>query len=353
MKKVYIILQNGQVFEGRSFGADGCVVGEIIFSTSTVGYIEAITDPVYHGQILVSTFPLIGNYGVIHEDAESDKVHASAIVVREFAVHPSNFRCDESLDSYLKKMGVVGVCGVDTRALTEVIREYGIMNAIITDTIPEPLVPDEVITYAVKGCVSDVTCGSAVVYGDDGDGMNVAVLDLGVTRSVIRGLCERGCRVTCLPAGTSATEILDGGFDGVLISNGPCVDPRENVGLILEIRKLLGAIPLFGIGLGHQLVARAAGAGTTKLKFGHHGANQPVKNAKTGRIEITSQAHVYTVNPARLPASATLLEINALDGSAEAIDYIDKKAFTIQYYPTESHFDRFIELMREQAHTEA
>ncbi len=346
MKKVYIILQNGQVFEGRSFGTDGSVVGEIVFSTNTVGYTEALTDPVYHGQILLQTFPLIGNYGVISEDTESDKVHASAIIVREWAENPSNYRCEETLDNFLKANGIVGVCGVDTRALTEVIREYGVMNAIITDTLPDPIVPDEVITYAVKGLVREVTCKEIKTYKSQNSEYSVAVYDLGVTKSVINSLLMRDCDVTIFPAGTPSRTILDGNFDGVLISGGPCVDPGENVEIILEIRKLLGAIPLFGIGLGHQLVARAAGAGTTKLKFGHHGANQPVRNMQTGKIEITSQAHLYTVNPARLPSSATLIETNVLDGSVEAIDYKEQKAFTIQYYPTDAHFDKFVKLIQ-------
>lgn len=346
MKKIYIILQNGQVFEGRSFGAEGRVVGEIVFSTGMVGYLEALTDPVYHGQILVSTFPLIGNYGVINEDLESDKIHVAAYVVREWASQPSNYRCGGDLDSWLKAHGIVGVCGVDTRALTEAIREYGIMNAIITDTIPTPTVPDEVLTYAVKDAVSAVTCSEPTLYPATDAKYNVALYDLGVTRSVINSLTRRGCNVTLLPAGTPAQEIIDGSYDGVVLSNGPCGDPKECVDLILEIRKLLGVIPMFGMGLGHQLAARAAGAGTTKLKFGHHGANQPVKNTETSKVEITSQAHLYTVNPARLPASATLTEINVLDGSVEAIEYKEQMAFTVQYYPTDVHYDKFVGLMK-------
>ena len=346
MKKIYIILQNGQVFEGKSFGAEGRVVGEIIFTTSMVGYLEALTDPVYHGQILVQTFPLIGNYGVIEQDLETSKIHASAYVVREWANNPSNYRCGGDIDSWLKKNGVVGICDVDTRALTEAIRDFGVMNAIITDTLPDPIVPDEVITYAVKNSVSAVTCTEKTTHPANDARYNVAIYDFGVTASVIASLNLRGCNVTVFPASTPAAEILGGGFDGVVLSNGPCGDPKDNVEIILEIRKLLGNIPMFGMGLGHQLAARAAGAGTTKLKFGHHGANQPVKNTQTGKVEITSQAHLYTVNPARLPASATLTETNVLDGSVEAIEYREQKAFTVQYYPGDIHFDKFIELMK-------
>lgn len=346
MKKIYIILQNGQVFEGRSFGAEGRAVGEIIFTTSMVGYLEALTDPVYHGQILVQTFPLIGNYGVIQEDLQTNKIHASAYVVREWAKEPSNYRCGGDIDAWLKAQGVVGICDVDTRALTAAIRDFGVMNAIITDTLPDPLVPDEVITYAVKNSVEAVTCSEQKTYPAENARYNVALYDFGVTNSVIDSLNKRGCNVTVFPASTPASVILDGGFDGVVLSNGPCGDPKDNVEIILEIRKLLGALPMFAMGLGHQLAARAAGAGTTKLKFGHHGANQPVKNNDTGKVEITSQAHLYTVNPARLPASATLTETNVLDGSVEAIEYREQKAFTVQYYPCDIHFDKFVELMK-------
>lgn len=346
MKKIYIILQNGQVFEGRSFGAEGRVVGEIVFTTGMVGYLEALTDPVYHGQILVSTFPLIGNYGVIPEDLETAKIHASAYVVREWAKNPSNYRCGGDIDTFLKEQGVVGICDVDTRALTEAIREYGIMNAIITDTLPDPIVPDEVITYSVKNGISAVTCNEPKFFPVENAEYNVAVYDFGVTMSTIKALNKRGCNVSVLPATTPASIALDGNYDGVVLSNGPCGDPKENVEIILEIRKLLGSLPIFAMGLGHQLLARAAGAGTTKLKFGHHGANQPVKNNTTGKVEITNQAHLYTVNPARLPASATLTETNVLDGSVEAIEYREQKAFTIQYYPSDVHFDKFVDLMK-------
>ena len=186
-------------------------------------------------------------------------------------------------------------------------------------------------------------------YPAENSKYNVAVYDFGVTRSVIDELNRRDCSVTVLPANTPAQTILDGSYDGVVLSNGPCGDPKENVDIILEIRKLLGVIPLFGMGLGHQLAARAAGAGTTKLKFGHHGANQPVKNTETGKVEITSQAHLYTVNPARLPASATLTEVNVLDGSVEAIEYREQMAFTVQYYPGGVHYDKLIGLMQTYA----
>ncbi len=341
MKKIYIILQNGQVFEGRSFGAEGRVVGEIVFSTGMVGYLENLTNPVYHGQILVQTFPLVGNYGIIPEDALSDKAHVSAFVVREWAKTPSNYRCGGDLDTYLREQGIVGICGVDTRELTAAIREYGIMNAIITDEIPDPTVPDEVITYSVKGAVSKVTCSEAYTVESDDKKHNVAIYDFGVTADVIKNLTKRGCSVTVFPAATPAETVLDGGFDGVVLSGGPCGDPRENTEIILEIRKLFGKLPIFGMGLGHQLLARAAGAGTTKLKFGHHGANQPVKNTSTGKVEITSQAHLYTVNPARLPQSAAITEVNVLDGSVEAIDYSAERAFTVQYDPCGAHYDRF------------
>lgn len=354
MKKAYIILQNGRVFEGRSFGADGRTVGEIVFATGMTGYIEALTDPSYYGQILVQTFPLIGNYGVIPSDFESGGIHVNAYVVREYCDFPSNYRCEEKIDEWLKKNNIIGVCDVDTRALTEIIREYGVMNAYITDTLPDPLVPDDVLTYSVKNAVASVSCKKTEFYPSDISPLyNVALYDFGAKLNIVRSLTKIGCNVTVFPSSTPAKEILSGSFDGVMLSNGPG-DPKENIEIILEMRKLLGKLPIFGICLGHQILALAAGAGTIKLKYGHRGGNQPVKDLDTGRIYITSQNHGYAVDSATLPSVARLRYINVNDGTVEGLEYPSKYAFTVQYHPeacagprdSAYMFDEFLRLMR-------
>lgn len=353
MKKAYIILQNGRVFEGRSFGADGRTVGEIVFATGMTGYIEALTDPSYYGQILVQTFPLIGNYGVIPSDFESEGIHVNAYVVREYCDFPSNYRCEGRLDEWLKKNNIIGVCGVDTRALTEIIREYGVMNAYITDTLPDPLVPDDVLTYSVKNAVASVSCKKSEFYPADTSPLyNVALYDFGAKLNIVRSLTKRGCNVTVFPSSTPAKDILSGNFDGIMLSNGPG-DPKENIDIILEMRKLLGKLPIFGICLGHQILALAAGAGTVKLKYGHRGGNQPVKDLETGRIYITSQNHGYAVDSATLPKIAKLRYINVNDGTVEGLEYPGMYAFTVQYHPeacagprdSAYMFDEFLKLM--------
>ena len=354
MKKVYIILQNGRVFEGKTFGAEDRVVGEIVFSTSMTGYLEALTDPRYYGQILVQTFPLIGNYGIIEEDFQSEKVYPAAYVVREYCDMPSNYRCESDIDSWFKKKGIVGVYGIDTRALTEAIREYGVMNAIITDEAPEPVIPAELLTYAIKDSTAAVTCKEKTVYAAKDASLSVALYDFGVTKSVIDSLLPVGCSVTRFPASTPAEEILEGGFDGVLLSAGPG-NPAENMEYILEIRKLIGKTPIFAMGIGHQMLAIAAGAKTSKLKYGHRGANQPVRDLKSGKVNITSQNHGYVVNPDILPYYASVRFIKANDGTVEGLEYKDMYALSIQF----SHdacsgprgsgylYSEFVDLMKE------
>lgn len=348
MQKMYLVLQNGQVFEGRSFGADDRtddVVGEIVFTTAMTGYLESLTDPSYFGQVLVQTFPLIGNYGVIPEDLESTKVHVKAYVVREVCDTPSNYRCKGKLDDFLKQQGVLGICGIDTRALTEVIREAGVMNVRITRRAPDAAYDakkDETLqNYAVKGAVAATTCSAPSFHpGSDVPGrkrhLRVALYDFGTKENIVRSLGERGCDVTVVPAGTPADEILHPqngeSYDGVMLSNGPG-DPAENRAVIEEVRKLLGKIPLFGICLGHQILALAAGAETEKLKYGHRGANQPVKDLETGRIYITSQNHGYAVRTSTLPRDARLRLINVNDGTVEGIAYPNLRAFSVQYHP--------------------
>ena len=350
MKKGYLILQDGQVFEGVRFGAETDTVGELVFTTGMCGYVETLTDPSYAGQIVMQTYPLIGNYGIIREDFEG-ACCVKGYVVREYCDTPSNFRTDCDLDAYLKEQGVPGLCGVDTRELTRIIREHGVMNAAICDEIPADLTPIE--TYAVTGVVEAVSCREASVHPAEGEErFRVSLLDYGAKRNIVRELQKRGCTVTVLPASTSAEEILAADPDGVMLSNGPG-DPAENVYQIEQIRKLLGKVPMFGICLGHQLTALAAGGSTYKLKYGHRGVNQPVRDVEGVRTYITSQNHGYAVDSDTVKLGKVRFA-NANDGTCEGIDYPELKAFTVQFHPeactgpkdTTFLFDRFVELMK-------
>ena len=350
MKKGYLILQDGQVFEGVRFGAETDTVGELVFTTGMCGYVETLTDPSYAGQIVMQTYPLIGNYGIIREDFEG-ACCVKGYVVREYCDTPSNFRTDCDLDTYLKEQGVPGLCGVDTRELTRIIREHGVMNAAICDEIPADLTPIE--TYAVTGVVEAVSCKEPDRYQAEGEErFRVSLLDYGAKRNIVRELQKRGCTVTVLPASTSAEEILAADPDGVMLSNGPG-DPAENVYQIEQIRKLLGRVPMFGICLGHQLTALAAGGSTYKLKYGHRGVNQPVRDVEGVRTYITSQNHGYAVDSDTVKLGKVRFA-NANDGTCEGIDYPELKAFTVQFHPeactgpkdTSFLFDQFVELMK-------
>ena len=350
MKKGYLILQDGQVFEGVRFGAETDTVGELVFTTGMCGYVETLTDPSYAGQIVMQTYPLIGNYGIIREDFEG-ACCVKGYVVREYCDTPSNFRTDCDLDTYLKEQGVPGLCGVDTRELTRIIREHGVMNAAICDEIPADLTP--IKTYAITGVVEAVSCKEPDRYPAEGEEcFRVSLIDYGAKRNIVRELQKRGCTVTVLPASTSAEEILAAGPDGVMLSNGPG-DPAENTYQIEQIRKLLGKVPMFGICLGHQLTALAAGGSTYKLKYGHRGVNQPVRDLNGVRTYITSQNHGYAVDGDTVKLGKVRF-VNANDGTCEGIDYPELKAFTVQFHPeactgpkdTTFLFDRFVELMK-------
>ena len=350
MKKVFIVLEDGHIFEGKSFGAEGEALGELVFTTGMGGYIETLTDPSYYGQIVMQTYPLIGNYGIIREDFEGNCC-VKGYVVREYCDAPSNFRTDCDLDTYLKEQNVPGLYGVDTRELTRIIREHGVMTATICDEVPADLKPVE--TYAVVGVVEAVTCKEPTVHPAVGEEMfKVSLLDYGAKNNIIRELQKRGCTVTVLPATTSAEDILTSDPDGVMLSNGPG-DPAENVYQIEQIKKLLGKVPMFGICLGHQLTALAAGGKTYKLKYGHRGVNQPVRDVNGVRTFITSQNHGYAVDSDSIQ-TGRLSFANANDGTCEGIDYPDLKAFTVQFHPeactgpkdTSFLFDRFVELMK-------
>ena len=348
MKKGYLILQDGQIFEGQRFGAEGDSVGELVFTTGMCGYLETLTDPSYAGQTVVQTFPMIGNYGVIPGDFEGE-CHVRGYVVRQLCGEPSNFRSEGDLDSFLKEKGVPGLCGIDTRQLTRILRDKGVMNALICDEVPADL--GAVAAYSVSGAVEAVTCSEIMRYEAEGETrFRVALMDYGMKGNILRELRRRGCEVTVFPADTPAAEVLAMSPDGVMLSNGPG-DPAESTYRIDEIRKILGRVPLFGICLGHQLTALAAGGGTFKLKFGHRGVNQPVKALGSPRTFITSQNHGYAVS-GEVPGGR-ISYINANDGTCEGIDYPEKAAFTVQFHPeacagpkdTDFLFDRFIALM--------
>lgn len=352
-QEVYICLENGQTFKGYSFGATKEVIGELVFTTGMCGYIETLTDPSYYGQIVMQTFPLIGNYGIINEDKESNKPYVSAYIVREKCDKPSNFRCDEDLDTFLKENDIPGVYGVDTREITKIIRESGVMNAFIT-TNPKNADYEKIKEYKIVDAVKSVSAEKPQLIPSDNHKYNVVLLDFGAKKNIVRELNKRGCNVAVMPYNnTKAEDILKLGVDGIMLSNGPG-DPSENTEIVEELKKLIGKVPMFGICLGHQLLALAMGGKTTKLKYGHRGVNQPVKNLETGRTYISSQNHGYAVvNETIEAAGGKVSYTNANDGTCEGVDYEDKKAFSVQFHPeacsgphdTRFIFDKFIDLM--------
>ncbi|MDD6807618.1 MAG: carbamoyl phosphate synthase small subunit [Oscillospiraceae bacterium] len=349
MQKRYLVLSDGTVFEGFAFGADIESIGELVFTTGMCGYIETLTDPSYFGQIVLQTFPLIGNYGIIPEDYEG-KCCVKGYVVREWCDAPSNFRSEKDLNTFLKEEGVPGIYGIDTREITKIIREHGVMNAIICNEIPKDLT--EVKNYIIKDAVPSVTCKKEHVENAiDEIKYNVTLVDYGAKKNIIRELQKRGCNVRVVPATYTAEEILWTNPDGIMLSNGPG-DPAENTFQIEQIKKLLGKVPIFGICLGHQLTALASGGVTEKLKYGHRGVNQPCKEVNGTRTFITSQNHGYAVVSGSIKKGKESF-INANDKTCEGIDYPEYKAFTVQFHPeactgpkdTSFLFDRFVSLM--------
>lgn len=391
--KAFLLLEDGTVFEGIHIGADKDVISEIVFNTSMAGYLEVLTDPSYAGQAVCMTYPLIGNYGVCREDMESRQPWPDGFIVRELSRIPSNFRSDMSLQQFLSENGVPGIAGIDTRALTRILREKGTMNGMITTNehySMEEILP-KLKAYTTGKVVEKVTCtekytltpsssladngpisGSAVfdraayeagkkeqrpsmVRTLNGSGLKVALLDFGAKDNIAHSLAQRGCEVTVYPAWTKAEEIIAAAPDGIMLSNGPG-DPKECTDIIAEVRKLYHTdIPIFAICLGHQLMALATGADTHKLKYGHRGGNHPVKDLATGRVYISSQNHGYVVDTDKLdPAVAVPAFINVNDGTNEGLAYTGKNIFTVQYHPEACPgpqdsgylFDRFIEMMR-------
>lgn len=352
MKKMYLVLSDGHVFEGKGFGADGETLGELVFTTGMEGYIETLTDLSYYGQIVMHTFPLIGNYGMIRQDMESSTSAVKGYVVREWCEKPSNFRSQGDIDTFLKENNIVGICDVDTREITKIIRENGVMNAFITDD-PKKIDKKLLDEYIVKDAVKSVSTKEKHVYSSGEGKYKVALLDYGAKQNIIRELVKRGCTVTVLPYNTSAEEILSMDIDGIMLSNGPG-DPTENTVPIENLKKLLGKKPIFGICLGHQLLALSTGAKTVKLKYGHRGGNQPVKRLSDGRVFISSQNHGYAVDSSTLdPSIARESFVNANDFTCEGVDYPDLNAYTVQFHPeacsgpkdTSFLFDRFIDMM--------
>lgn len=350
--KIYICLANGDIFEGKSFGAKGEVTGELVFTTGMGGYIETLTDPSYFGQIVMQTFPLIGNYGFIDDDMECEKSAVKAYIVREYCDAPSNFRCGKTLEQYLTENNIVGVYDVDTREITKTIREYGVMNAVITAN-PSTVDMDKLKAYKVENAVKSVSSQKPYMSGSDEHKFNVVLIDYGTKKNIVRELNKRGCNVAVVPYNTKAEDILSLDPDGIMLSNGPG-DPEENVEAIEELKKLVGKKPIFAICLGHQLLALSQGAETSKLKYGHRGVNQPVKNLETGRTYISSQNHGYAVeNDTVEKTGGKISYINANDSTCEGIDYPEKKAFSVQFHPeacsgphdTRFIFDKFIAMM--------
>lgn len=349
--RAYLTLQNGKQFVGKRFGADGEIVGELVFTTGMTGYIETLTDPSYYGQIVTQTFPLIGNYGMISPDQESKKPWVSAYIVREKCDEPSNFRCEKTLEKYLEEKGIIGLYGIDTRELTKIVRETGVMNAAITSKPLENF--DEIKKYRIVNAVNSVTC-TEVEYIGDPNGLRVAVWDFGAKDNISRELVKRGCYCMRVPSFYTAEQILALNPQGLMLTNGPG-DPAENVGIIENIKKLAGKLPIFGICLGHQLFALAMGGKTKKMKYGHRGANQPVKNLDTGRVYISSQNHGYEVISSSLEGVGKLSYINANDNTCEGFEYPELNAYTVQFHPEACGgpqdasflFDKFIKNIKE------
>ncbi len=347
-KKIYVTLANGKVFEGYSFGAEKEVVGELVFTTG-IDYLGAVVDPCYYGQIVTQTFPLIGNYGVIGEDVEGKKCQLSAYIVREKCDAPSNFRCTGTLEDFLKEQGIPAVYGVDTRQLTSIVREAGTMGAAITFT---PFTDIAALKkYKITDAVKSVASQEVATYGEKGD-CRVVVYDFGDKEKIVEELVARGCEVACVPATYSAKQALAFNPDGVVLSAGPG-DPAENTQAIEAVKSLAGKKPMFGIGLGHQIFALATGAKVRKMKYGHRGANQPVRELANGKVFISNQNHGYEVVLNSVTAGKVSY-LNVNDGTCEGIDYPFLNAFTVQFHPdvcggvhdANKLYDKFVEAMK-------
>ena len=359
--KAFLILEDGNVFTGESIGAQKEIISEIVFNTGMTGYLEILTDPSYAGQSVVMTYPLIGNYGICYEDMESVKPWPDAFIVRELSRMPSNFRNQEDINSFLIRNNIPGIAGIDTRALVKLLRNKGTMNGMITtnqDYILEDAL-SRIHEYAVAGVIAATTCSEKyVAYADGETKYKVALMDYGLKKNIVRSLTKRGCEVTVFPAFTKAEEVLCSKPDGIMLSNGPG-DPKECNEIIEEVKNLFDSnTPIFAICLGHQLLALANGGDTSKMKYGHRGANHPVKDHKTGRVYISTQNHGYMVMEGSLdPDIAEISFTNVNDSTVEGIHYLGKNVFSVQFHPeacagpmdSEFLFDRFLHMMEVQA----
>ena len=365
--EAYLILEDGTTFTGRSIGSTKDVISEIVFNTSMTGYLEVLTDPSYAGQAVVMTYPLIGNYGICREDMEAKVSNTDGFIVRELSRLGSNFRNEQSIQDFLVEQDIPGIEGIDTRALTKILREKGTMNGMITTKMPENM--EEALAkikdYSVRGVVDKVTTKEIVSYrpGDLNTDSNVsvskkvAILDVGTKFNSARCLLKRGCEVTIFPARTNPEDILAINPDGIMLTNGPG-DPKECTEVIQNLKSLYQSdVPIFAICLGHQLMALATGCDTEKMKYGHRGANHPVKDLETGRVYISSQNHGYMVKEDSVPSDiAEVAFINVNDKTVEGLKYKNKNIFTVQFHPeacagpkdSEVLFDRFIKMMEER-----
>jgi len=372
--KAMLVLADGRLFSGWSVGAAGEALGEVVFNTSMMGYQEVLTDPSYRGQIVTMTYPLIGNYGLNAEDVEADKIFLAGFVVREHCPIPSNWRSRTSLHKYLLHHSIVGIAGVDTRALTRHLREEGAQTGIIStlDLDPKSLVRRAAAYPTLDGrdLVREVTCadaygwikttwsmnaGDQAPYSAAGRQYFVVAYDYGIKQNILRNLVQAGCRVKVVPAGTSAEDVLAMNPDGIFLSNGPG-DPAAVEYAIEEIKKLMGRKPIFGICLGHQILCLALGGKTYKLKYGHHGGNQPVMDLTTQKVEITAQNHGYAVDIDSMHGDVVCTHLNLNDRTVEGMSHRKLPVFSVQYHPEASPgphdahylFVRFVEMMAAQ-----
>ena len=357
-----LVLENGSVYNGTAFGHIGETNGEVVFNTSHTGYQEILTDPSYAGQMVMMTYPLIGNYGVNPRDIESEKIWASAIIVHEVSRIHSNFEATESLDSYLKRAGVMGLAGIDTRKLVREIREKGAMRGVISaletndETLREKAL--QIPEMSGRDLVKTVTTSENYSLQKEHARYHVAAFDYGIKTNILRMLQDAGCRVTVLKAGTTADEVIKLNPDGIFLSNGPG-DPSavdyaiETIKQLVDYNRTTKPLPIFGICLGHQLLSLAFGATTYKLKFGHHGSNHPVKNLASKKIEITSQNHGFAVDMQSLPEELEMTHLNLYDTTIEGVRHKKLPCFSVQYHPEaapgphDSHylFEEFTSLM--------
>jgi carbamoyl-phosphate synthase small subunit len=370
--RAWLVLRDGRTFRGRSLGAVGEAAGEVIFNTAMQGYQEILTDPSYRGQIVAMTYPMIGNYGVNDEDVESRRPWVNGFIVKEASTVASNFRADAGLDDYLRRYAIVGIQDIDTRALTRHLRDHGAQDGIISSVATDPAqlveraraLPGLVGRDLVAEVTTDAPFGWSEGAWDLARGygapppprFSVVAYDCGIKLNILRQLRAAGCDVTVVPASTSAAAVLERKPDGVFLSNGPG-DPEGVPYLIQSVRGLLGRVPIFGICLGHQILGLAAGGRTFKLPFGHHGANHPVKDLTTGKVEITAQNHGFAVDPASVtPLGWEPTHRNLNDGTCEGLRHREWPVFSVQYHPEASPgphdanylFHRFTDLMIEQ-----